>query len=100
MTDVLEAAQTGDANEIKTALAEGGNPNVCDKLGTTPLMLAAILDADLSASAALIQAGAKVDTAQNDGMTALFFAAAKARSTALVNLLLSQGANINARDKR
>lgn len=54
MTDVLEAAQTGDANEIKTALAEGGNPNVCDKLGTTPLMLAAILDADLSASAALI----------------------------------------------
>ena len=59
MADVLKAAQTGDANQIKAALADGGDPNVCDKSGTTPLMFAAMLGADLSAFDALIQAGAK-----------------------------------------
>ncbi|XP_053312581.1 caseinolytic peptidase B protein homolog [Spea bombifrons] len=55
--DLLEAARTGNTNEVDRLLAEKVDPNVRHKLGWTPLMVAA-MGRNQSAVRSLLRAGA------------------------------------------
>ena len=84
----------------KELLARGAAPNARSKTGTTPLIVAAGQPNhdDPSFLQELIDAGADVNAADEDGQTALMAAAEKGH-VSKVRLLLDKGANVNARDK-
>lgn len=84
----------------KELLARGAAPNARSKTGTTPLIVAAGQPNhdDASFLQELIDAGADVNAADEDGQTALMAAAEKGH-VSKVRLMLDKGANVNARDK-
>lgn len=78
-------------------LVQGGaNPNIRDKKGVTPLVLASNLG-NMVAVEALIRAGAQVDVANNAGETPLMLAI-HSSNAALMRLLLEAGANVDRYD--
>lgn len=81
---------------IRFLAQKGANPNVADKNGTTPLMLAVNLGFADGAEA-LIKAGARVDVTNAAGETPLISAVHR-RDTALMRLLLANGANADRAD--
>lgn len=84
----------------KSLLKRGANPNARSKEGTTPIIAAAGHHGpdDASFLQELIDAGADVNVADEDGETALMAAAEKGHLTK-VRLLIEKGANVNAKDK-
>jgi uncharacterized protein len=72
------------------------NPNSRTPIGETPLHIAAVRG-DTSAIAALLDAGAQIDTPGEHGYTALHEAVAQ-RHAAAVTLLLSRGASTSIVD--
>jgi ankyrin repeat protein len=77
-------------------LAKGANPNLADRKGTTPLMMAAQLGF-IEGAAKLIQYKAAVDGANRSGETPLI-RAVQLRNPEMVRLLLKSGANPDKRD--
>ncbi|MCP5395995.1 MAG: ankyrin repeat domain-containing protein [Sphingomonadaceae bacterium] len=75
---------------------KGANPNIADKKGVTPLMLAVSLGF-VEGVEALIDAGARTDVANDAGETPLI-AAVHRRDVAMVRLLLSKGADAERND--
>ncbi|MCE2688205.1 MAG: ankyrin repeat domain-containing protein [Rickettsiales bacterium] len=61
---------TNKINEIKKFIAEGGDVNLRDEWGLTPL-IAATLCNDPAIVKILLRAGAKLDLQNNEGKTAL-----------------------------
>ncbi|MCL4673979.1 MAG: ankyrin repeat domain-containing protein, partial [Sphingomonadaceae bacterium] len=88
--------QRRDTVWIKFLSQKGANPNVADKTGTTPLMLAVNLGF-VEGAQALIDAGARVDVTNDAGETPLI-ASIHRRDIALLRLLLSKGANPDRTD--
>jgi ankyrin repeat protein len=80
-------------DQASFALIAPLNPNSRTPIGETPLHIATVRG-DTSAMAALLDAGAKIDTPGEHGYTALHEAAAQ-RHAATVTLLLSRGASTN-----
>ncbi|MDD9901642.1 MAG: ankyrin repeat domain-containing protein [Alphaproteobacteria bacterium] len=76
-------------------LAAGANPNVRSSTGMMPLMCAA----DPRFAAMLVDAGARIDTKNDFGLTPLHYAASKG-APATVSFLLQKGADKDVRDKR
>jgi uncharacterized protein len=77
-------------------LAKGANPNLADKSGATPLMLATQLGwAD--GAETLIKLNAQVDAANRSGETALI-RAVQLRNAEMVRLLIKAGANPDKQD--
>lgn len=74
----------------------GANPNIRDKKGVTPLVLASQLGF-VEGVRALISRGARVDVANNAGETPLMLAM-HSRNTALMRILLDAGANVDRYD--
>ena len=85
-----------DAVWIRFLTAKGANPNVADKTGTTPLMMAVNLGF-IDGATALIEAGARVDVTNVAGETPLISAVHR-RDTAMMRLLLEKGANPDRND--
>jgi len=93
---VALAAARDDLSAVKRLLASGADPNAEE--GVTALMNAAATGS-IPIMNELLRAGARVNTTDDSGWTALMYAVqfSKHDDPAIVNLLLSAGANVNAR---
>ncbi len=85
-----------DATWVGFLLQKGANPNIGDKNGNTPLMLASQLGF-IDGVDWLIDKKANVDAANRGGETALILAV-HGKNTAMVRALLKAGANPDKRD--
>src|SRR5262245_32835292 len=94
---LLLRAETGDLAGVRELLAAGESPDVPDRTGFTPLMLAAIHD-HLAIGDALLDRGAAVDARNRAGQTALMMAAIN-NHPRFARRLLDRGANVNARTR-
>jgi hypothetical protein len=91
---LCRAAGRGDVAGIAAALLAGANPNAFEgTIDMTPLQEAAS-SGHVIAIAALVAAGARVDTANSFGITPLMYAAASDR-TAAIDALLTAGADVH-----
>src|SRR5437016_3695619 len=77
---------------VMALVGPAANGDPADRWGRTPLILAA-LKGDTAAVQALLAQGAAVNTKDQNGMTALIWAAPE-----VVPLLLKSGADVHARD--
>ncbi len=90
--------QRRDATWLNYLLQKGANPNLADKKGTTPLMLATQLGY-VDGIDSLVMKKAMVDQSNRAGETALILAV-QLRSTEAVRALLKAGANPDKKDSR
>ncbi len=90
--ELLEAIRRGDTGSVKTQLRAGAGNDTPGTDGRTPLMYA-VMTAGVPVMRELIAAGANVNAATADGVTALHIAAYDLEKT---RLLLNHGANANA----
>lgn len=88
--------QRRDTTWIRFLTQRGANPNIADRNGVTPLVVASNLGY-FEGVEALIKAGARVDVANNAGETPLI-AAVHRRDIPMVRLLLENGANPDQND--
>lgn len=93
---IHKAAYRGDLNKMKELLAAGADPNMTDKKGLTPLMLAT-QKKHKDIMAVLISRGAYVNAKLKHGFTALFYPCMFGRAD-IAKLLIDSGADINARE--
>lgn len=89
-------AQRRDVLWVRFLLQRGGNPNVRDNKGVTPLQISVRLG-DIDSVEALIKGGAQVDISDRQGETPLM-SAVHQRNVALVRALLEQGADPDVND--
>ena len=94
---LTEAVKTNNIDELKALLAAGVDVNGRDKLGETPLHLAAVRGYK-ETSQLLIARGADVNAGDKRGLTPLH-AAAWMGHREIVTLLISEGADVNIRDQ-
>ena len=90
--------QRRDSTWLGYLLQKGANPNLADKKGTTPLMLATQLEFHRRHRLAGTEKGA-VDQTNRSGETALILAV-QLRNTEAVRALLKAGANPDKKDSR
>ncbi len=90
------AVQRSDALWVRFLLQRGGDPNIRNKKGVTPLQLATALGFTEGVEE-LIKKGASIDIADQTGETPLI-AAVHARNVQLVRLLLAKGADPDRND--
>lgn len=100
---LLIALQSGgDRGKRGTVIAQllraGADPNVRDRLGRTPLIVA-IRKRNLGLARLLVAAGARVQDRDARGRSALHFAADLHQPRELVQWLSGEGADPNARDE-
>jgi N-acyl-D-amino-acid deacylase len=91
--DLFQAIQKADAGRVKALLRSGANANATDPDGT-PALMAATLYAGANSVELLLDAHANPNAANAAGATALMWAVPDA---AKVKLLLTHGADVNAR---
>lgn len=87
-----------DSTWLGYLLQKGANPNIADKKGTTPLMLATQLNF-IDGIDWLVTKKAQVDQTNRSGETALIFAV-QLRNAEAVRALLKAGANPDKKDNR
>ncbi len=85
-----------DALWITFLTSKGGNPNIANREGLTPIQIAANLGF-IDGVEALLKGGARADVTNNSGETPLI-AAVHRRDTALVKVLMANGANADHND--
>lgn len=90
--------QRRDSTWLGYLLQKGANPNLADKKGTTPLMLATQLNY-VDGIDWLVQKKAQVDQTNRAGETALILAV-QLRNAEAVRTLLKAGANPDKKDSR
>ncbi len=98
--ELLRAANKGDLEAVKNALANKANIEVRSQTGATPLMLAA-LACNKEIVEFLIKNKANVNAVGNKGHTALMFAVPNGdteTSKSILKTLLENGARIDARN--
>jgi ankyrin repeat protein len=94
--EALVLAERQRLSEIHALLSKGNNPNVADKDGRSPLIIATSFGR-LEMISALLQAGSNIDQQDNKGVTALMYAI-RARRLDAAQLLLSAGAKTNIKN--
>ncbi|MFC1478069.1 ankyrin repeat domain-containing protein [Candidatus Margulisiibacteriota bacterium] len=95
--ELLNAAEEGDAEDVKQALAKGADINTKNKWGDTALMRAAG-SGNTEAVKVLIEAEANVHTKRKSGLSALIWAAWNGNTEA-VKLLIEAEADLNAENE-
>ena len=90
-TPLMHAARTGNVEVLKVLLARGADPALVNADGNGALWFACFADSQ-PCVAALIEAGAPLDSQNANGATALIYCAS-AGKTALVQQLLDAGAH-------
>ena len=100
-TALQRAVQWSDCARMRVLLAHHADPNIATDGGFTPLAAAA-QDGNLEAVKLLLSHGARVETKDVDGETALIYAieqrTADTANPQVVKELVRAGANVNARD--
>ena len=91
--DFIKLCESGTAEKVKTALADGTNANARDKDGRTALMAASANNSSKVVTA-LLDAGADVNAKSKDGQTALMLAAQNNSNPEAVKTLLAAGADV------
>jgi uncharacterized protein len=109
-TPFLRAALCGDIEVMKLLLAHGADPKIDTEDHTTPLMAAAgvgfsdgfihdrSVEETIEAMKLILDLGADINAANEQGLTALHGAAHKA-ALAEIQLLVDRGADLGAKDK-
>jgi ankyrin repeat protein len=109
-TPFFRAAYGGDSEVMKLLMSHGANPDIATKDHTTPLMaLAGVAFTqglshhrshreDMDALALLLELGADVNAANDQGMTPLMGAAQRGANEE-IKVLVEHGAKLEARDK-
>jgi ankyrin repeat protein len=92
-TPLMYAALYGDADEVRSLLQSGADPNLADTEGATALMWAAH---DLDKAKLLVDHGAQVNAQSSGKRTALLVASGKYGNSTVVKLLLEHGADASA----
>jgi uncharacterized protein len=95
--NIARAARQNDANQVRTLVANDGNPNQTDEEQRTAMHYAA-MNGNLTIIAILIKASAKLDPKDKLGNTPLHLAADR-NQTEAVQLLLDVGAPVDAENK-
>jgi len=95
-TDLMQAALTGSADEVKKLVESGADINAQDEFGWTALRYA-VRTTKTEAAAALIELGADVDMPSKSGRTPVMSVAANGLED-MVKLLLDAGADTSAKD--
>jgi thiosulfate/3-mercaptopyruvate sulfurtransferase len=90
-TPLMHAARTGNIEIIEALLARSADPSLMNADSNGALWFACFADCE-DCVAALIKAGAPLDTQNVNGATALIYCASTGK-TPLVRLLLDEGAN-------
>ena len=109
-TPFLLAAWDGNPIVMRTLVAAGADPSLTTREGTTPLMVAAgvgrtPLESTVTDSATVeavtlaLELGGDIKAVNNEGNTALH-GAARIQLTALVQILVGKGADVNAKNAR
>ena len=88
-----EQIRSADVPALKVRLTGAPGPNTPDDTGATPLMYAAAVGS-IETMKTILDAGADVNAAGSDGMTALMWATG---DLAKVRLLVERGADVNAK---
>lgn len=93
---LIAAISKHDIATVNSLLGKGANPNADDGADPSqPALLLAIVEKQLPICEGLLAKGAKVETADVFGNTALVYAI-ESSSPEIMKLLLSRGANVNA----
>ncbi len=95
---LMNAAQNGDAGQIRALLADGAKVDAHGKNKITPLMAASLFTSAPEAVKALIDGGANVNAVSRSGWTPLMFALYTGEDTAVAETLLRAGAEVNAQN--
>lgn len=91
--DFIWAVERGNISEVSRLLEKGANPNLPNKEGYTPLMIAA-QEKNLKMAELLVEVGAKMDLRNRFRETAIMLASYQG-FTEMVKLLYIRGAEIN-----
>ncbi len=94
---VLDAAERGDISTIHRVVTAGGNVNVRDDLGRTPLHLAVAAD-KLDAFKVLLAEGADINAVAHDLDTPWLLAGARGR-TEMLRLMIPKGPDFSKRNR-
>jgi ankyrin repeat protein len=89
-TTLINAANQGDTDTVRTLLAQGANVNAVSSQGETALMFA-VYNGHINTAQALLATGANVYAADDGGWTALILARRQGH-TDIVRLLQRYGA--------
>ena len=101
--DFIELCRTGSPEAVQLALGDKKNSPVKSVNGMTPLMSAASARGDAASVEKvklLLEAGAKPDVVDKNGMTALMYAARYSDKPDVIRVLIAAGAKRDAKDKR
>ena len=94
LTPLMQAAQDGDTNEMKSLVEKGATVNVTDQYGWTALTYS-VAKQDVSKVKFLLKNGADVNTRDRRGISQLMWASWGGKAE-IVKLLLEKGADVNA----
>jgi ankyrin repeat protein len=97
--ELTAAVRHGDVAAVQGLIARGADPNLRTGVNGWPPLMHAVHKNQIGAARALLDNGARIDLGDHNGATALMMASGYG-DAAMVQLLLSRGANRATRDRR
>lgn len=92
--DQIAAANSGDTGKLGQLLSQGADVNASDPASGDTALIAAVVSGQTAVVEYLLKHRPNLDIKDNNGQTALYFAAAKGDADLpIVDLLLKAGAN-------